>query len=88
MSDVIAYYMNGAIGAARQRIFDDALRTLRPHRADDNFAACLLLDAQSFFKRIAIRLVYFKREIGFFDPRRVFVDSQDRVLVRDLLHEN
>src|SRR2546423_9678993 len=68
MTDVIAHYMNGAIGAARQRIFDDALRALRTHRTDRNLATDLFLDAQRFFKRIAVGLVDFKREIGFFDP--------------------
>ena len=84
--NLVANHMNCAIGAARQRVFDHALRALWPHRNDHDFAAHFFLDAQRFFERIAIRLVHFERQIGFFDPGEIFIDAQDRVLVRDLLH--
>src|SRR5439155_20193521 len=46
MTDIIAHHMNGAIGPPRQRVLDNALRALRPHRADDDFTTDLLLDPQ------------------------------------------
>ena len=87
MSDVIADNVNGSIGAARQGVLNHAFGALWPHRTDDDLAATdFLFDPQSLFQRIPVRLVYFKREIGFLDPCRVFVDAQNRVFVRDLLH--
>ena len=84
--DIVSDDVNRAISAAGQSIFDYTLGALWSHRHDDDFAAGLFLDAQPFFERITVRLVHFKREIRFLDPGRVFIDSQNRVFVCDLLH--
>src|SRR5215471_5049629 len=88
MNRHFAQNVNGPIGAASQRILDHALRPRWPHRNYDYFTAHLLFDPQGFFERIAVRFVYFELQVRFLDPGRVFVDAQDRVFVRDLLHEN
>ena len=49
-----------------------------PMEMRDHFAAVLFLQAQRFFERVAVRLVHFEADVGFFDPvagdrkRRVF----------------
>ena len=88
MRKIVANNVNRAISAARQRIFDHALDALRAHRTNDDFAAELFSHAQRFFERVAVRLVDLKGKIALFNPGRVFVDSQDRVFVRDLLHQD
>ena len=43
-------------------------------------------DPQGFFESVPIGLVDLERKVSFLDPGGIFVDSQNRVLVRDLLH--
>jgi hypothetical protein len=46
--------MNRAIGATRERVFDNALHALRAHGTNNHFPAKLLADAQCFFERVAV----------------------------------
>ena len=68
MGDIVTDNVDCAIRAARQGVFDYALGALRTHRTNHDFAPDLFLDAQGLFQRITVRLVYFKREVSFFNP--------------------
>src|SRR6266702_1500981 len=80
--------MDRPICSASEGIFNYAFRALRTHGANDYLAPYFFFDPQRLFQRVSIRLVNFKREIRFFDPGRILIDAQDRVLVRDLFHQN
>ena len=50
-----------------------------------DFAAVLFFQAQRFFERESVRLVGFKSDVGFANPRAVTGDRQGRVLRGNLL---
>ena len=60
--------MNGAIGAARERFADHLRDARRPGRADDDFAAVLLLEPQRLFERVGVRLVQLEAGVLLADP--------------------
>ena len=68
MAYIFANNMDCAISSASESVLDHTLGALRTHRTYDNFAPNFLFDSQGFFQGVAIRLAYFKRQIGFFNP--------------------
>ena len=63
--------MDAAFGALGKRFLDGLLGALRPHRDGHDFAAVLFLQAQRFFERESVRLIGFKSDVGFANPRAV-----------------
>ena len=60
--------VDGAIGAARQRLADHLRRARRPGRADDDLAAVLLLEPQRLFERVGVGLVELEAGVLVADP--------------------
>ncbi len=77
--------VDAAFGALGKRFLDGLLGALRTHRDRHDFAAVLFFQAQRFFERESVRLVGFKSDVGFANPRAVIGDRQGRVLRGNLL---
>ncbi len=80
--------MNAAIRAFGERFLDGLLHALRSHGERDDFAAMFFFEAQSFFERVAVRLVHLEANVGFANP--VSGDGQRGVFGGNLFnaHDN
>ena len=65
--------VDGAVGAARQRLANHLRDARRSGRADDHFAAVLLLQPQRLFERVGVRLVHLEGGVLLADPGLVVV---------------
>src|SRR5216683_3999183 len=88
LREIIVGNVNTAVRALGQRLLDRLLHALRPHRKCNHFAAVFFLQPQSFFQRVAVRLVHLKADIRFTNP--VAGDGERRVFGGNLLdaHDN
>ena len=80
--------VNAAVGALGESFLDGLLGALRTHRNRDDFAAVLFLQAQRFFERVGIRLVGFKSDVGFANPRAAIDNRERRIFGGNLLDAN
>ena len=71
----IVFDVNGAIGAARQRLAQHLGHARGSGRADDHFPAVLLLQAQALFERVRVRLVHLVAGVLLADPACRLVDA-------------
>src|SRR4029450_7155046 len=78
--------MDGAVGAAGERLTDDLSRTGRSGRAGDNLPPVLFLQPESLFERVGIRLVQLERGIVVPDPRFAVVHAQLPFTRNDLFY--
>jgi hypothetical protein len=80
--------MDAAIGALGESFLDGLLGALGAHGDGHDLASMLFLQAQRLFQREAIRLVGFKSDVGFANPRAAIGDGQWRVFGGNLLDAN
>ena len=80
--------VDGAVGAARQRLADHLRGPRRTGRADDDFPAVLLLQPQRLFERVGVRLVQLEAGVLVADPGLLIVDAQLPLARHDLLDTN
>ena len=71
----IVFDVNRAIGAARQRLANHLRDARRPGRADDHFAAVLLLQPQRFLERVGVGLVHLEAGVLVANPGLVVVQA-------------
>ena len=78
--------VDGAVGAARERLADD-LRRRAPGRRehDDHFPAVLLLQPQRLFERVGVGLVQLEAGVLIADPGLLVVDAHLPLARHDLL---
>src|SRR5207248_9407867 len=69
----------------RSRLANRLRRPPRSRAQCDHFTAVLLLQLQSGFQRIGVRLVDFEAEVVFLNPGSRAVNAQQRVAGRGLL---
>src|SRR6185436_19520221 len=74
-----------AIGAARQRLADHLGDARRPGRADDHFAAVLLLEPERLLERVGVGLVHLEAGVLVADPGFVVVEAGLPLAGGDLL---
>ena len=72
----IVFDVDGAVGAARQRLADHLRDARRPGRADDHFAAVLLLQPQRLFERVGVGLVHLEAGVLIANPGLVVVETR------------
>ena len=80
--------VDGAIGAARQRLANHLADAGGAGRADDDLPTVLLLEPQRLFERIGIRLVELEAGVAVANPRAAIGDSQLPLTGDDLLDAN
>ncbi len=83
LREVVVRDVNGAVGAFCESFLDGLLHALGAHGKNDDFPAMLFFQAQGFFEGVAVRLVHFEADVGFFDP--VSGDGERSVLCGNLL---
>ena len=77
--------VDAALGALGESFLDGLLGALRAHRDRHDFAAVLFLQAQRFFERVGVRLVGFKSDVGFANPRAAIGNRERRIFRGNLL---
>ena len=77
--------VNGAIGAAGERLANHRRRARRPGRAHHDLSPVLLLEPQPLLEGVRVGLVHFEAGVGFPDPRLRVVQARLPLARRDLL---
>src|ERR1700739_2942283 len=80
--------MDSAVRAFCQGFLDYLLGPFRPHGKRYHLASMLLSEPQRLLERKTVRLVHFKPDIRFADPRAGIGDVQRRIFGGNLLDAN
>ena len=78
--------VNATVRAFGERLFDGLLHAFRAHGKCHHFPTVFFFETQCFFQRVAVRLVHFEANVGFFNP--VTGDGKRRILGGNLLDTN
>ena len=60
--------VDAAVGAFGEGFFDGLFHAFGTHGEGDDFAAVFFFEAEGFFEGVAVGLVHFEADVGFFDP--------------------
>ena len=85
LASAVVLDVDGAIGAARQRLAKHLRDARRPGRADDHLAAVLLLEPQRLLERVGVRLVHLVAGVLLANPGLGVVQPRLPVAGGDLL---
>ena len=79
VADVLFFDVDRAVGAFRKasRMVEEA--RAGPEAQGDDFAAVLLFELQTFFKRVRVGLIDLERQIVLLNPSPAVIDAQLRV---------
>ena len=80
----IVGYVDGAIGAARERFANHLCHARGPGRADHDFAVMLFLEPQRLFERVRVGLVHLEAGVLIADPGASLVETRLPVSRRNL----